>query len=93
MEVIGITVDTYKGYHYYVCAVTDRSTHKKPYIAVDKNDHRVAWIDIKEGKVNFYSSTPSEVQNDLSTLEIWFSKNENLSIKLWNQVNPKYGIE
>jgi len=35
MQLKGETVDTYLGYHYYINAIMLKSSHKKPYVAVD----------------------------------------------------------
>jgi len=94
MIIIGETVDNYLGYHYYVTAVTDKSRHKEPYVAVDdKTDSRVARIKLRDKSIHFYSHTPSEVINDINILKTWIDKNYIKSVKAWNRNNPKYALK
>jgi hypothetical protein len=91
---LGITVDRYTGYHYYVCDVST-AQHKKPYVAVAKSETRVALIYIETREVEFYQKTSKDVIQDKKTLETWINKDRNWNdAKLaWNKLNPDYRID
>jgi len=91
---LGVTVDKYKGYHYFVCDITT-ANHKKPYVAVAKNDQRVARIYLQTRVVEFYQHTPKEVSDDRKTLETWITKERNWldAKKAWNSLNPDYRMD
>lgn len=86
------TLDKYEGFHYYVCAVSDLGSHKQPYVAIDQNDDRVAWIDLENRKVEFYPHTPNEVIKDKGKMQRWLDKENNYvgAVRRWNKLNPKY---
>jgi hypothetical protein len=85
------TLDRYLGYHYYVNAITSKSKHKLPYVAVDllSGDQRCAWIDIREKTVHFYSNS---TVSDITTLNTWMDKNHPKAVKVWNRLNPSYPV-
>lgn len=90
---LGITVDKYMGYHYYVCDVTT-AHHKKPYVAVSKDNKRVARLYIETKTIEFYQHTPKDVILDKTVLEAWIAKERNFNAakQAWNTLNPKYRI-
>ena len=91
-KVGGETVDNYLGYHYYVPAISDRSQHKLPYVAIDFEEIRVAWISIEDKSIHFYQHTPSGVKQDIGILQTWVDKNHTKAVKVWNRLNPKYSV-
>lgn len=89
------TVDRYKGYHYYINAVTVKSSHKEAYVAIDKEStgKRVALIFIATKKIDYYPHTPEEVKRDESVFKRWINRNFEDCIRVWNRLNPKYPVK
>jgi hypothetical protein len=90
--ITGETLDKFKGYHYYVCDVTT-AQHKEPYVAVSKNNIRVARIEIRNDEIKFYPHTPNDVILDKQTLVRWITRNKYAAKVCWNNTNPDYRMD
>ena len=86
------TLDDYKGLHYFMCAITDKSKHKEPYLVVDHDNKRIARIMLRDRSINFYGVEPSPVIGRI--IQEWISKENNYTgaVRRWNKLNPRYSM-
>jgi hypothetical protein len=94
LQTKGETVDRYKGYHYYINAVSTKSKHKLPYVAVDDmTSTRIARILIETQEIEYYPKTPDTVKRDEANFKKWIKRNYSECAKVWNELNPKYPVK